>query len=247
MKMFFYFISLFLFFIFTATISHAQTEWTEISKGVEFKKITQNFQNKNTILNVIKIQQQHVTIKPVYFPGETHTAKKMTEKSGALALINANFFDTKSEPLGLVIKDKKELHPFKNISWWSILCFSRGQTKIIHSSQFQNQKCEQAIQAGPRLVVNGQVPKLKDESSRKTAIGINQKGELFFVVSEQPLPIKALAQVFQKPEKSGGLGCVQAINLDGGSSSQMFIQTKKLQLHVPSFIQFPVGIGIFKK
>jgi uncharacterized protein YigE (DUF2233 family) len=79
-----------------------------------------------------------------------------------------------------------------------------------------------AIQAGPRLVVNGKVPKLKSEISQKTAIGINRKGEVILLTTLYPFSVNELAKLMAKPESKGGLGCRYALNLDGGSSSQLY-------------------------
>lgn len=197
-------------------------------------------------LTVVKVDLNHFKIKP-YYSETADLVFNMATKSKALLMVNANFFDTNKKPLGLVKIDNKVITPKKNISWWSVFCIKNNKAEIIHSSVVKNGYCEQAVQAGPRLVTSGVIPKLKDESSRKTAIGIDRNGLVHFIVSSSRIPIKILASFLQKSVSRGGLGLIQALNLDGGSSTQMYFQYKEHIKAIPSVISVPVGLGIFEQ
>lgn len=223
------------------------SDWNTLEQGLSYKKIT--LQEKT--IHVFKINPQYYLLKPIV-EKET-TVKNMTQTSGSLLTINANFFDESGKPLGLVIQDGKELSPFKNISWWGIF-YQEGATDhnvaghIIHSSQLkQTSSIKNAIQAGPRLVVNGTIPKLKTQNSAKSSLGINKKGEIFIVATLSAIDIVELAELMAKPELEGGLGCANALNLDGGSSTQLYAKIGGFELDLPNFATIPVGLGVFKK
>lgn len=218
------------------------SDWNVLAQGLSYKKIT--LQTKT--IHVFKINPQYHLLKPI-IEKET-TVKNMAQNSGALLTINANFFDESGKPLGLVIQDGKELNPFKDISWWGIFYQENFQAHMIHSSQLkQTSSIKNAIQAGPRLVVNGTIPKLKSQNSAKSAIGINKKGEIFVVATLDSIDVIELAELMSKPEIRGGLGCMNALNLDGGSSTQLYAKIGDFELDLPNLATIPVGLGVFKK
>ena len=222
------------------------SSWQSLKPGVEFKELKTEVNESPVSIHVLKVNLTQAKIRPIAAE-KNLTAKRLAEKSGALAVINANFFDTEGKVLGLVKKDGKIINPLKKISWWSVFCANNYRAKIIHTTQYVDSHCQQAIQAGPRLVVDGAVPRLKDELSRKTAVAINGQGEVLFIVSKQHIPIKNFAQVVILPEKKGWLGCRNAIYFDGGGSSQLYIAGANSDWNISSLIEVPVGLGVFAK
>jgi len=244
-KWFSFFIFVFFFILSPHFVSASPLIWKSVGKGLFYTEAKQEFKEQQTIiLSVLKIDLKHNTIKPILSP-DTKTVRQMLKETKALAVINANFFDIDNKPLGLIFRDHKTLQKKKNISWWSVFCVQKKRASILHTQNYFPGFCEQAIQAGPRLVVNGSVPKLKPQNSRASAVGINTEGYVFFVLANRPISIERFADFFQRPEAEGGLATPWALNLDGGSSSQISIQTEKFNLHLPSLISVPVGLGVF--
>lgn len=124
----------------------------------------------------------------------------------------------------------------------------KGKPHIVKAVDFKNSSgISMALEAGPRLVMGGRPLKLKRETSPKTAIGIGKKGEIYLLASIYPLEINELARLMAKAENKGGLGCVTALNFDGGSSTQMYAHIKNFELKLPSYVGVPVGIGVFRR
>lgn len=234
-----------LFFCVWTETASAQT-WTDFGKGLSYKKILLPLDATNVTLHALKLDPKKLRLRPIHSTTAA-SVKSLAEAHKAIAVINANFFDTASKPLGLVVIDGKVTHPFKKISWWSVFCVKGDKPSILHGDAYRDGLCDQAVEAGPRLVVNGQIPQLKDESSRKTAIGITRDGKVVLVATDGRLPIKRLATLFQKSEAQGGLGCPNAINMDGGTSTQIYADIGGFRLDLPSFVGVPVGLAVFKK
>lgn len=174
--------------------------------------------------------------------------KTFAEKSKALAAINANFFDTEDRPLGLVLQEGKLKNPPKKISWWASLLLKGDRASIQKAfDKEQVLSWDNGVQAGPRLVVAGKTPKLKEEISPKSAVGIDRQGHLVFVVSEGSVEINRLAALLAKKEKDGGVGLQNALNLDGGSSTQFFAKAGDLTLSIPGIARVPIALGLFRK
>jgi hypothetical protein len=59
----------------------------------------------------------------------------------------------------------------------------------------------------------------------RSAIGVNEAGEWFFVVVEGRQPNKSLGMdIFELAEFMDELGCINALNLDGGASSLLLVE-----------------------
>jgi uncharacterized protein YigE (DUF2233 family) len=79
----------------------------------------------------------------------------LAKKSQALAAINGGFFTPEYRPLGLLIVDGKEVNPLRRADW-GVFLIQENRPRIIHTNEFQNDRgISQAMQVGPRLVVNG--------------------------------------------------------------------------------------------
>ncbi|MBX7147774.1 phosphodiester glycosidase family protein [bacterium] len=219
--------------------------WQNLALGLNYQKI----ETGGTVLHAFKIDPNQYTIKPVMaLPGQINSVKTMADKNAALLVINANFFDEQGKPLGLIKKDGQVLNALKKVSWWGVMSFEKSRIRIIHTSEFADSaKVISALQAGPRLVVNGITPKIKEETSPKTAIGLTHDHQVVIVVSQSFVSINKLADLLSQPEEKGGLGLVDALNLDGGSSTQIYAKIGNFELSLPSYVELPSGLGVFNR
>jgi len=237
-------------FLFLILISRGASalEYRSLERGLDYAVLQIDAASK---LHLLKIDLSRFTIKVLDardFKNEALAVKTFSEKSRALAAINANFFDAQNQPLGLVLQDGKLKNPAKKISWWASLLI-KGDRASIEKVYEKNAVLayDNGVQAGPRLVVAGKTPKLKQEFSPKSAVGLDRKGHLILVVSEGSIEINGFAQLLAKKEKDGGVGMVNALNLDGGSSTQFFAKAGDLNLSLPGFSRVPIALGVFRK
>lgn len=153
---------------------------------------------------------------------------------------NAGFFTPELKPLGLRITDSQLLNPFKSITWWGVFYIQNKKAYLVTSNNYKpNPNISFAIQAGPRLVSKGQViTELKPDIDYHTAIGITTSGKIILLAVENALlSTTDLAELMQRSEKEGGLDCVEAMNLDGGHSTQMYTKLPDFSLAVSSYTQ----------
>jgi exopolysaccharide biosynthesis protein len=109
---------------------------------------------------------------------------------------------------------------------------------IVNQRNFKkNKEIEFAIQSGPRLVVNGKIPlSLKPGMDSRTALGITKNNDIILVATENlRLTTTQLASVMLAFQIDGGLGCVDALNLDGGSSTQLYASFKNFYLDIAGY------------
>ena len=129
------------------------------------------------------------------------------------------------------------------------------KAKIIHRDSFSPHPAVEAIQAGPRLIAGGsKIKELKQTSSHSQRAGLcvdSKQRVIFFVTSGFG---GTTLSTLQSALLSESIGCFDSLNLDGGSSAQMYIAPKlpgASQEHQEMVLggteAVPVAIGLFQK
>jgi uncharacterized protein YigE (DUF2233 family) len=173
------------------------------------------------------------------------SVQELCKLAKASVCINASFFDEQSRPLGLIIEKGALIQKVQRGGslLTGIFQLSRDDVSIISRDQFQQTKIFEAIQAGPRLLSQGTpVAGLKEEdvSGRRSGVCIDQKKRVIFYAVSAPLfgiSIREVQQRLLQPD----IGCVDALNLDGGSSTQLSGQP----FEIASEDEVPVALGFF--
>ena len=153
------------------------------------------------------------------------TAAELAAGTGATLAVNGGFFAPDYRPLGLLVSRGRTLNRLRRADW-GVLWVRNGRSHVLHSRAYRHRPhTEFAIQAGPRLVVRGKPLHFKAQSARRTALGVLPGGrELVLVVLDRRVSTLALAELL-----SGPLGCRWALNLDGGSSTQLWSKAHRVQ------------------
>ncbi len=143
----------------------------------------------------------------------------LARNQGASLAVNGGFFDPSFRALGLLVSAGKQLNRLRRADWGVLSVTRRGSAKLVHTRNYKRRSgTDFAIQSGPRLVTDGRLLSLKAQSARRTAIGIPPGGrELVLVVVRSPMLTMELARHMRDT-----LGCRYAVNLDGGSSTQLW-------------------------
>jgi exopolysaccharide biosynthesis protein len=154
------------------------------------------------------------------------TVKDLVNRSKAVAGINANFFVDSGQPLGLVIS-RAILHGKLHRGGKALTgIFQSGRLgmSVVGREEFSPTSVVEAVQAGPRLLIKGKkVPGVHTASySRRAGVCIDREGRLnLFCVSSGllGLTVGQLQELLARDD----VGCVDALNLDGGGSAQLYV------------------------
>jgi uncharacterized protein YigE (DUF2233 family) len=231
----------------------ADSPWQKIDEGLEFRAAKIDSQPYQTLikLKVLRVGLEKFQVRVldtrVYGVGWMDI-RALAKKTGALAAINGGFFTPEYRPLGLMIMDGKEIHPLRKADW-GVFYVQDNQARIIHTTEFQNNRnITQALQVGPRLVVNGRELQMKKQVARRSAVGVTKKNQVILLnTDDTEVYAQDLARIFHLPESEGGLECRDAMVLDGGPSAQMYAEYKSLKIDIPGGWGVPNGIGVFKR
>jgi uncharacterized protein YigE (DUF2233 family) len=227
--------------------------WQKIDEGFEFKEARiegQPYQSliKLKILRVGMEQFQVRVLDSRAYGTDRMEIRVLAKKAQALAAINGGFFTPEYRPLGLLIVDGKEVNPLRKADW-GVFLIQENRPRIIHTDEFQSiRNISQAMQVGPRLVVNGRELRMKRQIARRSALGVTMKDRLILLSTDDTdVYAQDLARIFYLPESQGGLECRDAMVMDGGPSAQMYAEYKDLKIDITGGWKVPNGIGVFKK
>jgi uncharacterized protein YigE (DUF2233 family) len=234
--------------------------WEKIGNGLEQTNFKMNGDSiiSSSIAIVRSDMRSHriATIRASEFGWKHATVQALCKAAGAVACINANFFDEQVKPLGLVMSRgiiHQRVHKGGGLLT-GILYITPKSIGIDHRDTFLPDGVVEAVQAGPRLVSKGVVVEGIKESSRSSnlsgiCIDAQQRVAIFRVTSGV---FGGSLHQLQSLLASPSIGCVEALNFDGGGSSSMYI-SGEIQGHAgavreesfPGTDEVPVAIGLF--
>ncbi|WEV45435.1 phosphodiester glycosidase family protein [Streptococcaceae bacterium ESL0687] len=221
----------------TINLSTSSTSSTSDSSNTSIKEIS-----GSTYKGYVVTIKDPSTVKLVNTLTSTGGGTKLSEtvkdEGYQIALNAAGFnFDRKTESTGenaldsLTIMDGKLLYGDEDESYQMIGMTSEGKLVLGNYTYSEAIKAgiTDAISFGPYLLVNGEdqvTEKSTGGLQPRTAIGQASDGTIFFVVIEGRSSSSAGATLYDLQEVMKDLGAVNATNLDGGGSSEMYYDGK---------------------
>ena len=229
-----------------ARIAKSESGWQLVSKGMEVRKIRILLDDDQSAgMTAVRIDPQLFNIRLRWqthgrFP--TATARQIARLTKAAVVVNAGYFDENGRPLGYFRSEKKLFN--------SSLLF-RGRKRALHlgvvfyvmknsgkvgmatREDFDSRGVREAFQAGPYLVRDGRPDPGLDayrefrRADRRTVLALDKRGRLIFLVSKEigrGISWCELQSFLPRSRVDGGMEVVESMNLDGGSSSQLYVK-----------------------
>jgi exopolysaccharide biosynthesis protein len=171
---------------------------------------------------VLRIDPAYFTFRAHYRPGEPLTLAGWRDTlPGAVAFINGNFFDTQNHALGLVVADGG-VYGQAYQGMGGMLQVQNGGVRVRSTilEPYLGEPLEQAVQAFPMLMTNGQASFANtqgDRISRRTVVGQDIYGRIVLVATTSLVGMRLvdLSNYLALTD----LQLVNAVNLDGGGST----------------------------
>jgi hypothetical protein len=211
-----------------ADASAAASIWTKLAPGAERATSDEDgvrlellrFDLERFDAEVVVAARARPPHARIWLPGSGHTATEVLQRaraSGVVAVVNGGFFDENGRSLGLRLTHGDVVVPLRAKVDWGVVYLADHRARIIHSRDFVIRPgIDAAIQVGPRILVDGVVPKLKPQFARRTAVAVDRDGRtLTLVVADQPVEAAALGN------RLAALGFFSALLFDGGPSTQI--------------------------
>ena len=220
-----------------------QPRWTMISPGVEDRTFHVVDPDTQETFPVFAVRASARQVRVV--TGKILDAAGWRETAGAIVAINGGFFDPAQRPVNLLVTNGRLVSRFSHGSG-GVFYIHAGRAGILPSVDFARNaslisNVDQAVQCSPMLVHGGRSTHLKPQSSRRSGIGIQRDGRVVMAVCDSGLPLPTWGRLWADPNR---LDCVNALNLDGGPSTQLSLKAGATAVDIPGGWPVPDAVVI---
>jgi Phosphodiester glycosidase len=218
----------------TSSVVAEPPRFRAVAPGIEHASFDANSGDVERFLGHafrIDLDAAELHLAPAGGPGSRQTVAQIATPYSAVVAVNASFFDQEGRAMGLAIDQGRVSVASKRQSWGALVV-DGTRARIVLGTDIQDPLAHRLIVQGiPRLVVGGSVPRLKPQVAERTAVCA--AGSVVVLVVSTKVEATAFARFLGDPPERGGLGCSDALNLDGGPSTQLVVKLPTLTLSVP--------------
>jgi hypothetical protein len=232
--------------------------WKTVQRGIEHRKVTLEREvPANTLdLTLYRFDTSLIVPRVIYAAQhnlKTADVKTLAQKTGALAAINANYYDPQGQPLAFLKTAAKTINPRVSAAaiYSGIFGVKDHQPFFANRNGFVPAQADEGIQSGPLLLLGGSAQPTSgapNRPSRRALIGMDKEQRLFIAVTDKllgGLSWAELQELFTGPQWR--LQAQDLLALDGGASAQLYIKSGKYEEMIPGTADVPVAIGFFIK
>lgn len=239
-------------FCFSAPSSASPVEWQTLAPGLEYTRVNSLSSFALGYIHAFRFDLQHYQLQLAFTKDDKNNIASIPDlvnSHHAIIGVNGGFFNPDLKPLGLRISHGEIINPLKQTAWWGIFFIRDNKAYIVPQNNYQpDKKIEFAVQSGPRLLTQGKIHDLKPGMANRSALCITQDGHVILLATENlPVSTSELANIMRLPRTQGGMDCVDALNLDGGSSTQLYAQIKGFLLNTAGFSAVSDAILVLPK
>lgn len=222
----------------------ADTGWIVAAQGVEVRTLTIAgiAPDVATPVYAVRLDPALVRLRVQYAPDTPQPLRTWVEAHRPLVAVNGGFFTADNRATALIVSDG-EVHGASYTGFGGMLAASSDGRIWIQALRDEPYNpavpLDQAIQSFPMLVYpGGAAAEIADngQRARRTAIAIDRAGRVLIIVCPtSAFSLQALATWLA----SSDMDIDRALNLDGGSSSGLFVRAGDVLWQINSFAALP--------
>jgi hypothetical protein len=231
------------------TAEPAAADWRALAPGLEQR----SYRPGGSLfgqLYVLRIDPALYRFQVHYRPGSPLAISGWErELPAATSFVNANFFDPNHVILGLLVADGVVFGQSYQ-GRGGMFQVQNGQPRVrsLIAEPYAGEPLEQAVQAFPMLVQNGQAaytPAAQERVSRRTVVAQDSQGRILLMVTPLTgLTLEDLSQYLPTTD----MQLVNALNLDGGGSTMLYVRPAGGQPErLPSLDPVPAVLAVYPR
>lgn len=224
-------------------------QWKPIKPGIEQMalrgRITSGADEVDEMIVIARIDPRRVQLKVQYAPTATQHVREWLEATQADVVINGGYFDEQDVATALVIVDG--IATGKSYSGFGGLFELRGTVPSLQWLKAKpyrpDPKITYALQGSPMLMHNGSmVQGISDNGarSRRSFVAIDKQGRVLLGICQ--FAQWTLTDLAKYLAKASDLQIQNAVNLDGGGSSGLWVRGGIEATQTDSFDRVPTVI-----
>lgn len=227
--------------------------WLDIAPGVAYREeAIRPSAGPSLMMQMVRFDPAQVSFRVHYRSADPlQLTGWQAQLDGALAFINASFFDEDNRALGLLVSDG-QAQGQSFVGFGGMFQVDAGGVAHVRSlvqEPYRPAAFQQVVQGFPMLVEPGGVPASTgngfDTPARRTAIAQDKSGRIyFFSTGPGEMSLRALQNWLLTTD----LNLDVAVNLDGGQSSLLFLRLPgRDPLRVPGLNKVPVVLAVYPR
>lgn len=240
------------------TMAAGQAQWTPESSGklgtasplITFARKTASAGGRPVEIHAVFFNVKQCSLRVVDDPEGSATLGSAMRAGGCLAGVNGNYFHPDRTPLGLVIAGGRQVHALEHAKLLSgILVVKAGHFSLVRTAEFApDAAITQALQAGPFLVDGGIAERGLEPTRRaeRTIVATDGKGNGALIVCGS-VTLAEMGAILTTPGIFPEMRIDRALNLDGGSSTGMWVDAKPAPFYMQELKEVRNYLGIVKK
>lgn len=191
---------------------------------------------------VVRCDPTQVRLRVGYDSTMPRSLRAWFAQERPVAMINGGFFNPQFEPTALLISDGVTFgNSYQGFGgMFAVTPDGNVSIRPLRDQPYQDvEVLSQAIQSFPMLVFPGGLAAAPDDNgqkARRSVVALDQQGRLLLIAA--PASVFTLTELAQWLVNSD-LGIDRALNLDGGSSTGLFVNDGSAQLALDSFGPLP--------
>ena len=220
--------------------------WNKVATGVEVRNEDWKIPGgDDDTVTIVRFDIHKVKVSVGYQPGQPLSMNDWTQLEHPLAIINGGYFDQQFNATALVVSNGKVFGKSYTGFGGMLSVDTRGSIRLRSLRQQpydpNSEQLVQATQSSPMLMLGGKRTQFSADASqtRRSVVAIDKQGHLLFIVS--PNQIFSLDELADQLASSD-LSIEVALNLDGGSSTGLYVNGGSSHVSIDSLAKLPLVI-----
>lgn len=221
--------------------------WNKAAPGVEVRQEVWTSPRSSSLsdtVTIVRIDPRYVNISVAYQPDQPLSMQGWIQKEHAVALINGGYFDGQDNATALVISNSHVFGTSYTGFGGMLAVDAQGKVQVrsLREQPYDSsERITQATQCTPMLMIDGKRTQFTadDKASPRSVVATDQDGHLLFIASGGiDFTLDDMATLLAKSD----LKLVNALNLDGGSSTGLYVNAGSQNMNIDAYVNLPLVI-----
>lgn len=236
----------------TQTPTSTTNTWNKVAPGVEIRQETWQSPAANDVSDTVTITRfdlHYVKLSVAYQPDQPLSMQDWMRKEQATAVINGGYFDGLDHATALVISNGQASGASYQGFGGMLDVNAQGKVQLrslIEQPYDPSENLTQATQCVPMLLLNGKRTRFDTDkkAAPRSVVALDKQGRLLFIVSPGlTFTLDEMADLLAKSD----LSLTTALNLDGGSSTGLYVNAGNQSVSIDSYVNLPLVIVVKEK
>ncbi len=227
-------------------IEPGDTGWVATEPGVELRRLQVVWNERLALISMVRLDPAYVQFEVGYAPDQPLPLTTWHVRAGAVATINGGFFDTHNRSTALIIRGGVASGVSYQGSGGMFAVDRNGGISLrylVEEPYDPHELLLEALQSWPMLIKPGgtlvYTGANDGQRARRSVVAIDRQGRVLLIaVTSHTFTLRGLADWLLASD----LDLDAALNLDGGSSTGLYVDSGEQQLRTDAFVSLPITL-----